>query len=476
MITEGGTYRGVVTAVTGLNGSYGYLGSTTIRSADEESDACCQCEHDIFVHVDDCDEIQALEPGLEVRFIANPDRRRGEGYFRAGWARETSESKLRRLAKGGITLNLQGYDGSRVLQSPNCFATWCISPQVAQKVKEWIIGEKKAARLLLVQKYKKAGIEERQLVRLDDKLAHLTFKDKGVCRVYALIVFAGNEDYLYDKYLKKLSGNYATDVISNDGCSFLVLHVGSAYLEAEVPKGLLAERPRDWEWVNFLFKEDSQEECITRRRRTVAYTVQIPLVLLMMLARLALVLLLVAGGKRGIRYDALNTLRFPFDAIWDKSQGSVFVRQFLGRPFDLTFMASPYALGFYALMGYLLSLLTGHTWWMLWGLFVSLAWLCGGAKALAVWLETRTRAAGWSMQWRERCVARKLERERIKTNTEYAAKIARQQQLEAEVSELICTATGPKEVDVHQLPFTPRTIRFRFQALKDRVCRPYVSS
>lgn len=183
-------YKGKVRSVH-VDGRWGFVGIQSVTMADG-SPHDLQTTGDLFFHSVSFEGNLPLREGVEVWFGGvDDDPKRGEGFFRINYATETDASRLKTLSEGGLTLNVQGPSGGRNLEHSSVFMSWCISSELADKIKKRV-QERQAPPHLLVIYWPESGRlagEQRLLIGLTEPMAYLTFRYPGVHRVIALVVF-----------------------------------------------------------------------------------------------------------------------------------------------------------------------------------------------------------------------------------------------------------------------------------------------
>lgn len=456
-----------------VNSTHGNWGWVTLPSVTMEdgSPHDLNTKLDIFIHRSDCDV--DLQIGMVVKFTVVPDEKRGGDALRVGWAGESMRSKLERFAKGGVELSVQGLNNSRTLESSSVFVSWCVSADLAHKIKVERTSLK-IVRFLFVHwpigKHEDSKHEKRQLIDPADSMATIAFDSPGVHRLAVLVVFGESEYKLKDEYLRLKKGAYETDVISSDESGTVLKwnSLGSGCVEVEVPDGLFARKPVDWDWVNAFFKEPPRDQCQLRRRRLFAYTLQ-PIIALVAgiitgiwgalrwLCSLITVAILLLCGVRGMSYEPLrHPLDLWFIDVWmdGNLKRTVFIPEIAGKKVPFLLVASPPVL----LTASLISSFTtdaplrSMAFAYEFGTFMAAAAvLFGIITAIALWWQ--------GIDW-----------DAVKAKR----RIQEREQMEEEMRVLVCTA-GPRIADPWQLPFRPKTFRFYAAALKQKVCRGFAA-
>ena len=172
---------------------------------------------------------------------------------------------------------------SEEVGSPTVPLRWCITPDEVQHLKQ----EKMLNPHLLLVAIHGDWEVDRQLVPLSQMLTYVTFSRSGKNRLAACIV-SNSESVkeLKKRYLGKDEyGHYNCNVFE-DGR----LQVGYAQtgVTVQVAKEFFAKEPAAWErfWVNLWFETRQRDQCQFRRRRMLAYSIQPPLVLLYVTAKI----------------------------------------------------------------------------------------------------------------------------------------------------------------------------------------------
>lgn len=400
---------------------------------------------------------------------------------------ETSKSRLESLANGGVTLSVEGLCESHVLTQPSVFVSWCISAEVAAKIRDARLQGADTPKLLIVDRVIGNSYSERRyLVNLDApiKMTTLEFTSSGKHRILAVVT-------TWKELLTRRYGRYETDVFNYDetGITVSVPSLGTTCVDVEIPKEIFAEKPRDWAWVNRWFDEQPFDQCAFRRRRVFAYTLQPPLLaigyLLLTLKIIAgwfaaavMVIMQVILGMRGID---TRPLLHPWTngpgSMLNPTGGSIFWPLVKGQriPFAiLLHPASLVALWFLAKWMWPENAVSDvrNVEWNTFGVFV--VWIGVFVFVLGTlirWASTLSESleAGREADEAQRTKIAKVAREK----REAIELQARRARVEAEVTALICNATGPQEPGVEDLALSFKTIRFHAEAFKRKVCRPF---
>jgi len=365
---------------------------------------------------------------------------------------------------------------------------------------------------------------DRVVAPLDQALAYVEFRNPGVNTLRAFIAWheKGQAWRLKDHFMvrnsrrglikrtlywqhdnefdPKQAGMYTQRITWLTGVNDNNEHV--ATLDVNVPKEFFAAEPPEWEkrWVNLWYQYQPVDQCDYRRRRIWAYTVK-PFAALIYAAGSILVRAVVAAFTllMGLRLGSAGAVVRPFTTDvrdvwehWDDAH-SYFDRE---RSFILTdkrgsdrhpgfLLLHPLSILTLAGVAYGVSFIPASGWRAARG-FLPVLGLLVAITIVAVILyrvldafiqkfgarfvskeraETKTRAS---------TIASAAEAERqTRIEREKREKETREALLQQRMSEVACD-TMPVEVDVRAL--RNPSVTLRFQALKAKVCRPYVSS
>lgn len=473
-------------------GRYGFIDIASITKSDGSPHGL-ETTEDVFVHRTDMPELyrsagKVLEVGMEVSFLVEPDPRR-RGALRAECpVEETRRSRLAKIARGGIEMRLQGPDGSSAVSHPVMFLTWCLNRELVEQVRERRLNGLAVKFLLITFPVGEGGIaidrEGRELISLTEPTHVAAFSRGGEHRLVALLVCGQTDDALESAFLSRDYGTYRTTVLSNNRTElerdYTRANVfGTGLLEVEIPKQLFAERPQDWAWVNRWFKEKSDDQCILRRRRLFAYTLQPPFFLAsfglwwLEIAFVTLVALLL--GMRGLDFAPLRNpfAHNPLDVL-EQNRGSIFAVKIKGVMLFPVFLASPLVLVAVAGLAWVTTAYTRFGWLtaagMHFGAFLIGLGIISGIVALLMW-ESRG----------ETEAARKHEQMKKTQEEERRQSQKKERQLELSkefttVDALVCQGAGPRTFSIEHVPLTWTTMRLHFAVLKRRICRPFARS
>ncbi len=388
---------------------------------------------------------------------------------------------------------------------------WCLDRNELEKLKEQ---EVKNPSLLLVVTTP-SGNEwtevDRYLIPLDQMLAYVQFHKPGKNRILAAVVWRldGDVSKLKELFFERSSYHrYEKNVLTYNGKSFQRDNCqwefigGETELEVVVPKELFAKEPPAWEkwWVNKFFETKPRDQCQYRRRRMIAYTIQPPIVFLVVIF-VSICRILAAGallflGKRKVD---LRPIIHPFlyhnSDVWQHTTASVFLRDAKGKRHHwlVTFFSPPVFLAFLAtlvVVKLIFPSLPLMQWWhylisslvamvgivaIVYALFTvffipySLFRLTFPVKIKKSWVEE------WG-EWIERQINRQMEKRYAEEDAkkEEKRRLAEEEKsrLRAELEQLL-VCNGEFVPKLSALPRKKRTVYLRFQDLKVKVCKPF---
>ncbi len=380
---------------------------------------------------------------------------------------------------------------------------WCLDRNELEKLKEQ---EVKNPSLLLVVTTP-SGNEwtevDRYLIPLDQMLAYVQFHKPGKNRILAAVVWRldGDVSKLKELFFERSSYHrYEKNVLTYNGKSFQRDNCqwefigGETELEVVVPKELFAKEPPAWEkwWVNKFFETKPRDQCQYRRRRMIAYTIQPPIVFLVVIF-VSICRILAAGallflGKRKVD---LRPIIHPFlyhnSDVWRCTAASVFLRDAEGkrRHWLVTFFSPPVFPAFVAtLVGvkFIFPSLPLMQWWHY--LIGSLATMVGIAVvvytlfAIIFILHSLFRLIfpvkikkSWVEEWGE-WIERQMEKRYAEEAEKRRLAEVKKSQLQAELEQLLI-CNGEFTPSLRALPKKKQTVYLRFQDLKAKVCKPY---
>lgn len=162
--------------------------------------------------------------------------------------------------------------------------SWCIDIETINKLKENNIRDPAVVLMTFPAAkdpyHHPTKKESRQVIRLTDLMAYVSFRMPGENHIYGFISALSYAE-TRDKYLNKEFGTYNTDVIDSvfytDHVKFLEKRPDTCdSVSVNVPDELFGKEPSKFEkeWVNWLIKDKAVDQCDFRRRRLFAYLVQ----------------------------------------------------------------------------------------------------------------------------------------------------------------------------------------------------------
>ena len=368
-------------------------------------------------------------------------------------------------------LKLKVGDEKGEVQNANVPVRWCVDKETLEKIQQDGV---KNPHILLVTTDGRYEMT-RQLAPLEQVIEYVQFQRPGINKIYATIVWekSGKYNDLWETYLQKERGRYATSVINYDGnlCR-LTGSVESTVENVNIPDELFAKELPRWiqKWVNLWFKTRPEDQCCFRRRMITAFTIQPPIVFLWLILRIgfgalaAFFLLLCAMTKINFK-PIIHPWRDDVEDIWSDTKeryggGSIFTRARTnkkGNSYSLWYL-SPLTPLYFLLIALIVCL-----WQILEYGFVTLGLTIWGT-VVAVGTSITILLIGAAIfklidYTFENCIRKQLLRFQKQTVsiTDYE-------------NVLICN--GDLSTDIRALPQKKRTIHLRFQDLKAKVCKP----
>lgn len=471
-------YKGRVNKITHRYGQAGFIAIESVTFPDG-SPSFLKSTQDIFVFM--TEDEPALRLGMELEFAVDKDAKRGGDALKAWAVVETVESRVVALGQGGIDLTIQGEkDGS--IEQASVFATWRLSDEVIERVKRSRLAGV-PVHLVIVHwsldrdfgKHDETT-ETRKVMDITDPLVYLTFSRSGTHRVIALAMQdSPRARDLSDTLLKKRDGVYKTTLIGENGVRVVADYevLGTGCNELYMPPGPLAERPKDWQWVNRFFKESPVDECWYRGRRMFAYTIQPVLLSLAWIWKNVIVNLLAWSAAAifvivfsltfmfAFDFKEFRRSRNPLDLVDDDDFERHFTSKKSGRPSFFWVVFTPLAFGIVALLTWAVESIlppsprngawSWETFFTFYGMLI-LGWTY-------LWVKVQKKSINESAQEKER----KSEAER--------------KALEAAVANELSLLASPgrkrDQVSVWDLPLRPKYVSFFFLGAKQLVCRPF---
>lgn len=332
--------------------------------------------------------------------------------------------------------------------------SWCLDKELIKELTDADCKDPMVV-LCVAPEGKKYSLERevRKIVPLKDLVAYLDFRCSGPHRIYGF-VSDQSEPFLKNTYLSRMYGKWATTILAADGSDFNVSYPWHQIetappVSVDIPSQAFAEEPAEWEktWVNHWFRCKPQDQCDFRKRRLLAYTIQPPVMLLIILFRFVIWLIALLFGFRGAKNlkHVFNPITYDIVDFIDGilSSQSIFYRETAKTIFGQCgwFLLSPavlMCLTFFAYksMGnpaFLAGILIG---------IVMVAFTIFVVPPLVKYLSSRFESSGWLSD-------------------------------EKEQNLILCGAGKPKTFA--ELPSNHKTIKLRFLDLKSKVCKPFGS-
>ena len=411
-------------------------------------------------------------------------------------------------------------DASLSNGNPTVPLRWCLEPGDVKVLKD----AKTQDTYIFIAVVYENGVEDRQLLPLDQTMTYVTFRYPGKHKVMAKLFWLCDEDgkpsakrtaKLRKCFLEKFSRNvYERTVIDlygtgemRDGFSLLwgdFRLSPKASLEVEVQPGYFAKEPPAWLgwWANLWWKYGPADQCELRKRKMLAFTVQ-PLAMLawVVLRAVGGLMLLATGLLLGLRKMRIMPTFLPFrerlENTWNELEGangrhicSVFWhndthhdRSWLWIP-----ITPPLILAYLLILKTIssklkipfLKLLALIAKWI-WGkiLLVILSpyfWAAVGVLAagiLAVFLAMYATRSRWMESCKEWRKERKRQAELTETEKGRMLEKMRLGELDNLYKEMQCSVI-PWSPSIEALPWKRRTLTLRFHELKSKVCKPFV--
>lgn len=239
--------------------------------------------------------------------------------------------------------------------SPTVTLRWCISKELLDE-----LADHRAVLphlLLVVAKVHDNRVEEveRRLIPLDQVMDFIDFHQSGKHSIQGVIVWhaGGNIRMLRAVILGgRFSGNiYQRSELLDEEGNLLIpqerfelcdIHVGeeAACIDIKIAEGHFATAPWLWEsfWVNLWFERPPRDQCAFRKRRMLAYSIQLPVVFLYLLAltllRVATALWWISFARRGLNLRPIyHPWMYETDDIyiWSGGKGTFFTHDSSGK-------------------------------------------------------------------------------------------------------------------------------------------------
>lgn len=354
------------------------------------------------------------------------------------------------------------------------------SPQLSAKVQlsqETIkeMGEKgvQHAFLLLItaewnEDYKHYFHERRQLFRLEESIAFLSFTHPGTFHVFGVVLFSKRTDgmQVFNDYYRRFTDQnyegYRTTILQRgkfepDIQDFptkkLVGHI--AHESVMVTEDFFAKPPTEWvvKWIDWPYNTESRDSCQLKRRSMFAFTLQPPIVLVVGSVTLAAYSMIAAFWLLLLQRVVLSGDDVRASKDWDTN--SFLLTDSRGR--SRTWVSWPQQL-LLTPMTYLGATIIGHlflemmniSWWSPSASMI--AFLSGAFTVLSIYvLGQITQWILNAFKWRKKPTPQQLPRN-------YAD---------------IISQLANRPLRLRDMPMSWATVTLCYQAAKHKLCRPY---
>ncbi|MBI2473475.1 hypothetical protein HYV70_02910 [Candidatus Uhrbacteria bacterium] len=357
------------------------------------------------------------------------------------------------------------------IQSGTVALSWCVEKELLEKLAQAKIID---PQLVIVIAPKgdayRSYRETRVVVSLKDLMTFVSFHRSGEHNIFAFVAHSREPKKLRNFVYEREGGDYHSHILDWEGESIRMNVLGEpvcghTVLTVDVPAECFAKEPPAWEkpWVNWLLPGRAEDQCGYRKRRMFAYTLQVPLAVLIYIIRIIYTAVLLLCTFRGINFRPLfhvlqhNTSDISADLgtpLVMPRTDNVF-RQMLFIPL-IPIVWVPY---------FLFSLVVKEWNWV--GLYSGLIHI---SLITLIFFTTVGIIGAYSLiealprSWR----AWRKEQEHKKE----AAQATKLWYTHPREQALLCCTNGPRR-QISDLPNSRRTIRLRMLDLKAKVCRPF---
>lgn len=328
--------------------------------------------------------------------------------------------------------------------------------------------------------------EYRKVVPLKDLMTFIEFRSAGPCKIWGFISFKKKKGEAQSTYLAKRDGDFASNILNYDGDEYAHWLLETETREAqeskkyaslsepltvEVPSGVFAAEPKDWEkaWVNHLFKDKVIDQCEFRRRRMFAYGMQPFIMLGNLFVRFLMLLLgcLLLLKNVSLKY-LLHPLTYTLGEGWEMfEKGSLVVfhqpedeESSLKFPKPSYFIRSCWLMPLMPLFWLPVALLL-FKGWMTAAMIVALSFIgLAFCVMLVAVLTNYFKHAGKPFVWAYEFLTREDPNQKLWYMDQN------------EIGFITC-AKDKKALTFKDLPAHHKTFRLRFQNLKSQVCKPF---
>ena len=308
--------------------------------------------------------------------------------------------------------------------------------------------------------------EYRKVVPLKDLLTYIEFHTAGENKIFAFISTREKRN-ARTVYLSYSDGHWSTSLLTNDGSE--TLHETPEF-EAEpifvnVPAGCFAKSPPKWEqaWVNWLFKAKPMDQCNYRRRRMLAYTLQIPLMMLNMIVRLFFTIVSLSYGACNFSFNfLLHPFRYDLDDV-----GSIHG----GGSWFFTFPEDEHPETFTQIVWFLIRGL--YRFPLMPIIFIPVVLLLAFGKAHILLVFVYAASILFLLVLIVFCIATGTFTELYRKLIDYLEKTDELWYLDQEEIDLLVCSSQKDHLTFDQLPARKKTLKLRYLDLKSKVCKPF---
>jgi hypothetical protein len=350
--------------------------------------------------------------------------------------------------------------------------SWCIDDETFLYMKEE--GAKAPYVIIYITPEEQPG--KVYIVRVPFKrmMTYIPLKFKGKNRIFGRIKFDDSGNYCpkdiryadlepreYDNEDKTTNKIFVRDFEVGkdykDDSDFLLFYsktTAGTYLSINVPAECFAKEPPEWEkaWVNAMIKGQPFDQCEFRRRRLWAYSVQplIALVLMIVRAVPTLVAFLVAARGFSLKYlfspfamDLDDTKEMFYDGyLFVRSGKMKWFKKYYLLPLTPIFSFPIITLVILCLTGNIAATNIGMVLLMIVGTLLSIGVLVLIACVIAYFIVS------------------------------YLNKIPSWYDDQSEIEAIVCDGSAVS-TKISKLPQKKRTVYLRYQAMKNKVCKPF---
>lgn len=358
------------------------------------------------------------------------------------------------------------------IQTGSVALSWCIGKDLLEKLAQTgIVDPQLVIVIALKGKTYPLRQENRIVVPLRDLMTFVSFHRPGEHNIFAFIAGTHYQKVLRNFVYARQGGQYDNDILDYDGEAILSslraeIVWGDTVLTVNIPTRCFAKEPPAWEkpWVNWLLSGRADNTCAYGKRRSFAYSLQIPLAAVIYLIRIGFTTFLLLCTFRGINFRPLFHLlqESTLDISSNLSTPLVIPRteNVLRKMFFVPLMPILW------MPGFLISFTSnGWNWDGLYGgliisTFIGIIFFTAfGIVGVNSLIESLPRS--WRT-WREG----RNKKEDVEQEVKELWYTSPEEQA------LLNCANGPRR-QICDLPHGRRTIRLRYLDLKAKKCKPF---